>query len=149
MRLSPPPSPPETKAPPDPLCPCAVVSWACLWAPGGYRGASTSDDWALGGVPYLGPGWVRAMLIHCVGGKCCVVLCVMCPGRMQVQWPGRWVAGCGSCRRVQLVAVVCFCWPALGGPTFLACVCVCVCVPLMVSSSSSCLCLPAYQCVSL
>ena len=99
--------------------------WACLWAPGGCPGATTSDVWALGGASYFGPGWVQALLVACgfVGGMCCVVLRLMGPGRMHVQWPGWWVAGCGSCRRNRLVAVLWCYWPALGGLRLLACAC--------------------------
>ena len=89
----------------------------CLWAPGGCPGASTSAVRALGCPSCFGPGLVRAVLGHWshVVGLGGAALCVMGTGRMQVLWSGRCVAGCGSYRRVQLVAVVRCCWPALGG----------------------------------
>ena len=57
-------------------------------------------------------GWL-AMGVHDLGVQALEI--VMGTGRMQVLWPGRLVAGCGSCRRVQLVAVVWCCWHALVG----------------------------------
>ena len=116
---------------------------ACLWAPGGCPGASTSAVWALGGPSCFGPGLVRAVLVHWshVVGLGGAALCVMGTGRMQVLWSGRWVAGCGSCRRVQLVAVLWCCWPALGADVTRLCVCLFLLF--------SCLCLPASHCVSL
>ena len=57
---------------------------------------------------------------------------------------GKRVAGCGSCRHVQLVAFLCWCRPALGSWRYSP-----VRVPLMVSCASFCLCLLAYHCVTL
>ena len=89
---------------------CMAPALGCLGVLVGPGCAPIATVWAFGGASYFGPGWVRAM----PGGICCVELCVMGTGRMQMLWPGRWVAGCGSCRRLQLVAVVWCCWPALG-----------------------------------
>ena len=44
------------------------------------------------------------------------------PVLLHVQRSGRWVAGCGLCRRVQLVAVVVL-LAFVGGLTLLACAC--------------------------
>ena len=74
------------------------------------------------GDSYFGLGWGWASLVywHHLGGMCCEVMHVTRPVLMHVQRPGRRVAGCCLCRRVQLrnrcvVAVVWCCWPSLGG----------------------------------
>ena len=72
------------------------------------------------------------------------VMHAWCPDLLLVQRPGRLVAGCSSCRGVELIAVELCCCPALGGRRYLP-----VRAPLMVSCSSSCLCLPAHYCVTL
>ena len=67
--------------------------------------------------PYfdLGWGWVSLVYWHHLGSMCCGVIHVTGPRLMRVQRPGRLVAGCRSCRRVKLIAVVWCCWPALVG----------------------------------
>ena len=66
---------------------------------------------------HMGRG--RALLVywsHLVA-VCCVVMHAWCPCLMHVQRPGRWVAGCSSCRRVALLLA------CVGGLTLLASAC--------------------------
>ena len=105
--LYPPLSPWGPKIPHSTLCAGAVESGrACgRRGLGGHDpGASTSDLCVLGGDSYLGLGWGRALLFywHHLGGMCCFVMHVPGPGLMRVQGPGRRLADCGSCRRVEL-----------------------------------------------
>ena len=76
-------------------------------APGGCPGASAPDLCALGGDSNYGLGLGRALHVYLrsLGRMLCGVINLTCPGLMHVQRPGRRVAGCGSCRRVSLIAV--------------------------------------------